>query len=77
MTTRLPPLKMYPETWVRQWMPAIQDTCRVTEAHGIFNAREVIVVEATIPATNMAYVSKLLEPMVKGQIPFAHLEQMN
>ncbi len=77
MTDKLKPLRMWPDTWEKRWVPSINENCRVTESHGIFNEREVVVVETTIPGQNFVFVSKLLDPESQGQIPLDNLEQMN
>lgn len=77
MDEQIKPLRMFPDSWSKQWVPQVNENCRVSESYGIFNQKEIVVVETTIPGRNFVYVSKLLEPNVTGQIPIDNLERMN
>jgi hypothetical protein len=71
-------LKLFPESWnLSLWTPSIDENCRVTESHGVFNKNEIVVVETTIPGQDFLFVSKLLDPSVRGEIPKSNLEQLN
>lgn len=70
------PLRMWPDSWEKEWQPKINESCRVTEGYGIFNERDIVLVETTIPGQTFVFVSKLIDPSATGQIPVSNLERL-
>ena len=71
------PIKYFPETWKGNvWRPKIDEVCMVIEAYDIFNEKERVIVEVTIPGRNVVVVSKLLDGNSIGQIPIENIEKI-